>query len=105
MKKIKYFIEFIFLYIFFSLLTIVPINFVSRLGGILFKLIGPYTRHHKIAISNYKKIYCNLNENEINKYIINSWYNLGKTFIEFSILDKILDNKNNKIKIEGSEIL
>ena len=105
MKKIRHFIEFIFIYIFFSILKVLPINFVSKLGGILFQFLGPLTKHHKIAISNYNKIYTNLDKNKINKTIVNSWYNLGKTFIEYSILDKILDNKNNKIKINGSEIL
>ena len=103
MKKTRYFIEFIFIYIFFSILKVFPINIVSKLGGIFFQLFGPYTRYHKIAISNFKKIYCNLSENEVKKNILNAWNNLGKTFIEFSILNKILDNKNNKIEIKGSE--
>ena len=105
MKKIKYSIEFILIYIFFSILKVLPINFVSTLGGILFQFFGPYTRNHKIALSNYKKIYSNLNDNEIKNNVINSWNNLGKTFIEFSILNKILNHKNKKIDIKGIDIL
>ena len=105
MKKIRYFIEFIFLYIFFFILKFLPINFVSYLGGKLFQIFGAFTKYNKIAISNYKKIYCNLNDSEIKTNVINSWNNLGKTFIEFSILNKILDHKNNKIEIKGIEIL
>ena len=55
MKKIRYFIEFIFVYIFFSILKFLPMNFVSYLGGMLFQIIGTFTKYHKIAISNYKK--------------------------------------------------
>ena len=105
MKKIRHFIEYIFLHIFFSILKFLPINFVSYLGGIFFQIIGAFTRHHKIAMSNYKKIYSDLTDKEIKKNVIKSWNNLGKTFTEFSILSRILDRKNKKIEITGIEIL
>ncbi len=105
MKKLRYSIEFFFIYIFFFILKFLPINFVSYFGGILFQIFGTFTKHHKIAVSNYKKIFFSLNDKEISKNVMKSWDNLGKTFIEFSILNKILDDKNNKIEIKGIEIL
>ena len=70
MKKIRYFIEYVSIYIFFFILKFLPINFVSYLGGILFQFFGTFTKHHKIALSNYKKIFCNLSDSEINKNVI-----------------------------------
>ena len=108
MKKIRYFIEFIFLYIFFSILKVLPMNFVSKLGGILFQLFGPYTKNHKVAVSNYKKIYCNLNKNEIKKRLslaVNeiSHYDEYKYVL---VNDNIIKTVNNIIRIiEFEEIL
>tara|TARA_Y100000996_G_scaffold406408_1_gene382720 strand:- start:1338 stop:2207 length:870 start_codon:yes stop_codon:yes gene_type:complete len=105
MKKIIYFFEFIFIYIFFNILYLLPINLVSLIGETLFKLIGPLTKSHKTALNNYKKVFKNLDNKIITQDIINSWGNLGKTFIEISILNKLVNKKNNRIKIIGKEHL
>ncbi len=103
MKKIRQLIEFLIVLIIFSFLKLIPINLVSVLGGKFFKIIGPYTRSHNVALNNYKRIFKNINEKQIKKDVAKSWENLGKTFIEFSIIDKILKNKNNRIKIIGKK--
>ena len=105
MKKLKQLIEFLIIVFIFKVLNYFPINIVSSLGGKLFKFIGPLTNSHKTAILNYKTIFNNLSDNKIKKDIIESWDNLGKTFIEFAILNKILDTKNNRIKIIGIDNL
>ena len=103
MKKIKQFIEYYFLIIFFFILNFFPIDLVSLLGGKIFKIIGPLTNSHKTAISNYKKIFQNLDNKSIRQDILKSWENLGKTFIELSILNKLLNKKNNRIKLLGED--
>ena len=105
MKKIIYLIEYIILYIFFSILYIIPINFVSILGGKIFQALGPFSKSHKVAISNYKKVFPNSNEKEVKLNVLNSWNNLGKTFIEFSILSKLLNEKNKRIEVSGNVYL
>ena len=91
--------------VFFFFLQLIPINHVSLLGGKLFQILGPFTKSHKIAVSNYKKVYPHLKAEEIKKQILKSWNNLGKTFIELSILEKILNEKNKKIQISGTTSL
>ena len=54
-------------------------------------------------IISYKRIFKNISENEINKNVLKSWENLGKTIFELSILEKIVDKKNNKIVLSGLE--
>lgn len=103
MKKIRHLFEYIILHIFFLLLGLLPINLVSLIGGILFQIFGPFTQSHKIAVSNYKKVFPTLNKKEIKINIMKSWDNLGKTFIELSILNKILIKKKGRINLLGLE--
>ena len=103
MKQISYILEFITILIFFSILKILPINLVSYIGGKFFQIFGPLSKYHKIAISNYKKVFTNMNEKDIKINVLASWANLGKAFIEFSILNKILDEKNKRIEIKGMQ--
>ena len=46
-----------------------------------------------------------MNEKEVKINVLNCWNNLGKTFIELSVLKKILNKKNKKIEIKGIEFL
>ena len=103
MKKIRQLIEFFIVLILFSFLKLIPINLVSVLGGKIFKILGPFTKSHNVALSNYKRIFRNINEKQIKKNVAKSWENLGKTFIEFSIIEKILKDKNDKIRIIGKK--
>ena len=105
MKKISYLIEFFIVYIFFYILRLIPMTLVSLIGGKLFQIAGPLSRSHQTAISNYKKVFPNKSEKEIKTNISKSWNNLGKTVIEFTILKKILNEKNNRIKIIGNKYL
>jgi len=105
MKNISYLFEFFFVFILFYIFRLIPINIVSLIGGKLFQITGPFSKSHKTAISNFKKVFPSLNEKEIKKNISKSWNNLGKTFIELTILNKLLNEKNQRIKIEGMEHL
>ena len=105
MKHISYLFEFFIVFILFYIFRLIPINMVSLIGGKLFQLTGPFSKSHKTAISKYKKVFPNLNEKEIKKNISKSWNNLGKTLIELTILNKLLNEKNQRIKIEGIEYL
>ena len=103
LKQSRLFIEYIILHLFFIFLSFLPINFVSTFGGFILKICGPFSKSHNVAISNFKKIFNDIDENEIKKKVSESWKNLGKTIFEISILEKLVDKKNNKIKINGLE--
>ena len=101
--KIKYFIEFLIVYIISLILNLLPINFVSYIGGSCFKIFGIFTKANSTAKENYKKIFPKSNKKEILRDVSLSWQNLGKTFFELLILPKIIKNSNKMIKIEGLE--
>ncbi|SVD38762.1 uncharacterized protein METZ01_LOCUS391616, partial [marine metagenome] len=65
-------------------------NWVSHLGGSIFKIIGPLTNTHKIAETNYLRIFPSAKSQEVRKQVVNSWENLGRTFFELLILPKIM---------------
>ena len=103
MKKILYLFEFIIVFIVFLIFKFIHINIVSFIGGKLFQLISPVLKSHKTALLNFKKVFPTLNEKEIKINISKSWNNLGKTFIELAILNKLLSDKNQRIKIIGMD--
>tara|TARA_B100000745_G_scaffold556_1_gene443 strand:+ start:569 stop:982 length:414 start_codon:yes stop_codon:yes gene_type:complete len=104
-NKIILIIEYILVYLIFLLLSILPINLVSLLGGCIFKIIGPLTNTHKIAKTNYLRIFPSAKSEEVKKQVINSWENLGRTFFELLILPKIMNSQNKRISVEGMNFL
>ena len=103
LKQLRLFVEYAIVRFLFLLLSFLPINLVSKLGGCIVKLIGPMFQSHQVALSNFKKIYTDLNNHQIRIKVNKSWKNLGKTIFELSILEKLIDKKNNKITIKGLE--
>ena len=105
MKKISYLLEFIIVLILFFIFRLIPMNLASLIGGKLFQIAGPFSQSHQTAIENFKKVFPTLNVKEIQTNISKSWNNLGRTFIELTILNKILNEKNKRIEIMGKEHL
>ena len=105
MKQILYLVEFIIILILFIIFRLMPINFVSVIGGKLFQIIGPFSKSHNTAIKNFKKVFYKLNIEEVKTNISKSWNNLGRTFIEIIILNKLLKEENKRIEIIGIENL
>ena len=102
-SNFKFKLEFILVYLIHLLLNYLPSTFASILGGFLFKIIGPFTKTHKIVKKNLFKILPNEKNSNINKLARESWVNVGKTFFELLILPKIINN--SKINFEGTECL
>ncbi|WP_440933836.1 lysophospholipid acyltransferase family protein [Candidatus Pelagibacter sp.] len=106
MKYLKYFIQFIFVILIFSLFKLLGPNLSSKLGGKIFEKIGPLFRSKKIIRSNIRKAIPNINfENE--KKIINSmWNNYGRIFAEYIFIENFrTGNLATNINIEGKETL
>ena len=66
-KQIKLFIEYIIVLLLFFFLSLLPLNFVSILGNLAFRLFGPLSRSHKITLLNLKNIFSSLREDDIKK--------------------------------------
>ena len=106
MKKIKYFLQFILIIIFFFIFKVLGIKLASNLSGKTFQMIGPLFRSKRLIYSNIKKALPNINQNELNEIYTSMWNNYGRVFAEYMFIKKFRqDRLSSNIVIEGGEIL
>ncbi len=106
MKLIKYFFQFLFVIIFFSLFKIFGYKISSWVGGKLFEIIGPIFRSKKLIYSNIKKAFPEICTDDTRKLTTSMWNNYGRVFAEYMFIkDFRLEKINSKIEIVGREIL
>jgi KDO2-lipid IV(A) lauroyltransferase len=106
MKIIKYFLQFLFIIIFFFLFKILGLSISSALGGKLFEKIGPLFRSKKLIHSNLKKAFPDISLDNLNRITKMMWNNYGRVFAEYMFIKKFREDRSNKnIIIEGQEIL
>ena len=101
MKKLIYFIEFVFVYIFFIFFKVLGYKISSNLGFVIGKLFGPIFRSKKLIIENLKKSNISLKQN-YNHLAGNVLGNYGRMFSEYPYLKNFRNGKLNKfIEVEG----
>tara|TARA_B100000579_G_scaffold350237_1_gene303982 strand:+ start:34 stop:894 length:861 start_codon:yes stop_codon:yes gene_type:complete len=101
MKKLIYFIEFLFVYIFFIFFKVLGYKISSNLGFVIGKLFGPIFRSKKLIIENLKKSNISLKQN-YNHLAGNVLGNYGRMFSEYPYLKNFRNGKLNKfIEVEG----
>jgi len=106
MKNLKYFIQFIFVILSFTIFKILGPNISSNIGGKIFEKIGPLFRSKKIILSNIKKVIPNINTENEKKLINSMWNNYGRVFAEYMFIKNFrIGNLESNINIEGQEIL
>ena len=106
MTNIKYFLQFILIFVLFSLYKIIGLKAASYISAVLFKTLGPVFRSKKIIHANISKALPNLNEFEKNKIINEMWCNYGKIFAEYMFIKEFRNGKfSKKITIENQKIL
>mgnify|MGYP001269681255 CR=1 FL=1 len=101
LKTSKYLIEYSFLVVFFSIINLLPIKFTSKLGSLIFRSLGIFSKKHSLAIQNCKLVFPDLDDKKIKNIVIKSWENLGKTIFELFKLNNII--KKYKIDIVGEK--
>ena len=105
MKKLIYFIEFIFVYIFFTFFKLLGYKISSNLGFLIGKLFGPMFRSKKSIIENLKKSNISLKQN-YNQVASNVLGNYGRVFSEYPFLKSFRNGElNNFIEIDGKNHL
>jgi len=105
MKKLIYFIEFIFVYIFFIFFKLLGYKISSNLGYLIGKFIGPIFRSKKLIVENLKKSNISLKQNyiEIAGKVLG---NYGRIFSEYPFLKNFRTGElNNFIEINGKNYL
>ena len=106
MKYIKYFLQYCFVVIFFSIFKILGPSVSSNLGGKLFEVIGPIFRSKNIIKKNLKIAMTNIGSEEITKISKLMWNNYGRVFAEYMFIKDFRFNKlGSNIQVEGQDIL
>ena len=106
MKYIKYFLQFSFVVIFFSIFKILGPKVSSNLGGKLFEIIGPMFRSKNIIKKNLQIAMNNISNQEINKTSKLMWNNYGRVFAEYMFIKDFRFNRlSSNIQVEGQDIL
>ena len=106
MKKIKYFIEFLFIKLFFFIFKIIGYKNASNLGAKIGSIFGPFFRSKNLTKKNIKNCLQNINDGEVNILIKKMWENYGRIFAEYMYIEKFRSKKlENYLKINGMETL
>ena len=106
MKLLKYFFEFIFIYILFLIFKIIGYKNSSYLGEKIGKFCGQFTRSKKKIINNLKDSNIGVDDLERETIIKKMWGNYGRILAEYPFLKDFRKNKLEQfIKIDGIENL
>ena len=85
-----------------------PFSFgqISSFGGWLLRKIGPRTSKQKIMETGLRLAFPDLNKSEIKTLSDNSWDNIGRTFAEFPLMNRINVFENaSRVTVVGHEKL
>ena len=103
--KLKEYIEYYLLLIFYNLLKIIGIRSSSVLGGLMLSIYGIFSKKNKIAFNNIHRVFPELQDNEIKQIIKKMWFHFGRVIGEYPHLKKINIFNNKSIKIVGIDNL
>ena len=106
MRKIKYFLQFIIIILFFFIFKILGIKLASFLSGKIFQIVGPLFRPKELINSNIKRAFPKIDEINLKKISTSMWNNYGRVFAEYMFIKNFRSGELNKnITLEGEEIL
>jgi KDO2-lipid IV(A) lauroyltransferase len=81
-----------------------PVDAVSDFGSWLVRRLGPLTSSHRVAETNLRIAFPKASDAEIAALLDAQWSELGRSFAEFAILDRILAEPG-RVEVEGFERL
>ena len=72
-----------------GLMRLLPFGFVSALGALIVKAIGPFTSKRHIAETGLRTAFPEKSDAEIKALMREQWDNLGRTFAEFPLTHRL----------------
>ena len=106
MKTIKYFIEFLFIKLFFFIFKIIGYKNASNLGAKIGSIFGPLVRSKNLIKKNIQNSLTNFGDKEIEILTKKMWENYGRIFSEYMYIKKFRIKKLEKyLNINGTTIL
>ena len=106
MKRIIYFFQFLVAIFTFVLFKVLGVKLSSKIGGIIFEIIGPYFRSKKLIHSNIKKAFPDIDQLKLNRITKMMWNNYGRVFAEYMFIRDFRFGKlASNIEVQGQEVL
>lgn len=87
-----------------AVLRLLPVDGASAFGGWLLGLIGPRTAYQSVAMTNLGFVFPDKGEGEKQAILKGVWNNVGRTFAEFVIMDRISPS-TGRVEIVGGDRL
>ena len=87
-KFFKYFIQAVFIYLFFLIGKILGLNLSRKIFSFIFNKIGPLIKSNSNIRENLSNFSKNISDTEVELIKSKMWSNYGKTFIEYIFLNK-----------------
>jgi KDO2-lipid IV(A) lauroyltransferase len=92
-KRIKYFIEAFFIYLFYFIFRSLPIESSSKLGATILGFISRFIKENNTAAQNMKMCLPHLTKNQRNKILLNTWKHFGSVIGEIPHWHKMSKNE------------
>ena len=106
MKTLKYFIEFLFIKLFFLIFKIIGYKNSSNLGAKIGSFIGPFFRSKSVTKKNIQNCLPDLPQEQVEILIKTMWENYGRIFSEYMFIEKFRSKKLEKyLNISGVKTL
>jgi KDO2-lipid IV(A) lauroyltransferase len=87
-----------------GLLRLLPIDAASALGGAILGLIGPMLSENRIADLNLQVAFPHWSAEKRRQVIAQHWNNLGRTGVEYILMDRIVADAD-RIQVVGGQSL
>ncbi len=87
-----------------AVVRLFPVEWVSALGGWVFRWLGPLTPSARIAERNIDLAFPDLTPVARAKLLSDQWDNLGRTFFEFPMTDQLIPARG-RVEVVGRERL
>lgn len=102
MKKVRYFFEYIFLFLILGIARVLPAEVASNTGGWIGRTIGPRLAASRKAIKNVSLAFPNKSTQECRDIVRGMWDNLGRVIFEYPHLKTLAQNN---VTLGGVELL
>ena len=103
-KNISYFIQSIFIYLFFLIVLILRLKISRRVFAFIFSFFGPLFKSKKIFLKNLENFSNKISIKTKKEIINNMWKNYGMTFVEYMFLGHFR-KQDSHISIKGESII
>ena len=103
-KNISYFLQSIFIYLFFLIVLILRLKISRRVFAFIFSFFGPLFKSKKILLRNLENFSNKISIKTKKEIINNMWKNYGMTFVEYMFLGHFR-KQDSHISIKGESII